>query len=159
VFQSIMSNRVERATRESKRVLDSAARFRRQKKALEALEQDNFQDEPHADLVMSKKAPKFHESLDASQSGPSKKKRSRTVEYYKQKYRKTMAQLIEDEQVLKPNGPNYLTAEAPSNLPQRHFCTVCGFPAPYTCVNCGAKYCQIRCYSTHQDTRCLKWTA
>ncbi|CAG7829167.1 unnamed protein product, partial [Allacma fusca] len=43
VFQSIMSNREGRATRESNRVLDSAARFRRQKKALEALEQDNFQ--------------------------------------------------------------------------------------------------------------------
>lgn len=33
-----------------KRVLDEAARKRRQKKALEALEQDNFHDDPHADL-------------------------------------------------------------------------------------------------------------
>jgi len=33
-----------------KRVLDDAARKRRQKKALEALEQDNFHDDPHADL-------------------------------------------------------------------------------------------------------------
>ena len=40
-----------------------AARKRRQRKALEALEADNFQDDPHGDLKMSKKAPKFEESL------------------------------------------------------------------------------------------------
>ena len=32
------------------RVLDEFARSRRQKKALEALEQDNFHEDPHADL-------------------------------------------------------------------------------------------------------------
>lgn len=36
-----------------KRVLDDAARKRRQRKALEALEQDNFHDDPHADLGLS----------------------------------------------------------------------------------------------------------
>lgn len=44
-----MANRESRSTA-SGRVLDAAARYRRQKKALEALEQDNFHDEPHADL-------------------------------------------------------------------------------------------------------------
>ncbi|KAI6059343.1 Zinc finger HIT domain-containing protein 1 [Aix galericulata] len=48
--------------------------------------------------------------------------------------------------------------EAPSRLPQRHFCAVCGFPSAYTCVTCGARYCSSRCLGTHQDTRCLKWT-
>ncbi|XP_070810477.1 zinc finger HIT domain-containing protein 1 isoform X2 [Pituophis catenifer annectens] len=56
-------------------------------------------------------------------------------------------------------GPNYLTACAPpSNLPQRHFCTVCGFPSNYTCVSCGARYCCVKCLGTHHETRCLKWT-
>ena len=36
-----------------KRVLDEAARRRRVRKALEALEQDNFHDDPHADLGMN----------------------------------------------------------------------------------------------------------
>jgi hypothetical protein len=35
-----------------KRVLDEAARQRRTRKALEALEQDNFHEDPHADLGM-----------------------------------------------------------------------------------------------------------
>lgn len=33
-----------------KRVLDEATRRRRARKALEALEQDNYHDDPHADL-------------------------------------------------------------------------------------------------------------
>ena len=50
--------------KEQARVLDEAARRRRQRKALEALEQDNFSEDPHADLKMSKKAPKFEEVMD-----------------------------------------------------------------------------------------------
>ena len=50
----------------SRRILDSATRQRRLRKAIDALEQDNFQDDPHADLKMSKKAPKFEESMDSS---------------------------------------------------------------------------------------------
>ena len=49
-----------------KRVLDVAGRSRRARKALEALEQDNFHDDPHANLVMSKKAPRFDTDLDAA---------------------------------------------------------------------------------------------
>ena len=40
----------------TRRVLDEATRQRRARKALESLEADNFHDDPHADLVMSKKA-------------------------------------------------------------------------------------------------------
>lgn len=64
-FNNIVSNILGRIKDlQQKRVLDDAARRRRQRKALEALEQDNFQDDPHADLKMSKKAPKFEESMD-----------------------------------------------------------------------------------------------
>lgn len=37
----------------SRRILDEAARRRRARKALEALEQDNFHDDPHANLGSS----------------------------------------------------------------------------------------------------------
>ena len=56
---------------QAKRILDEATRRRRQRKALEALEADNFQDDPHSDLKMSKKAPKFEEQ-DGSGSTPGK---------------------------------------------------------------------------------------
>ena len=77
-------------------------------KALESLEADNFHDDPHADLVMSKKALNlFQESQHGAEhssssmpsgaiAGPatdgtssskaSSRKRLKTAEYYKQRY-------------------------------------------------------------------------
>lgn len=151
------SGRVKDADR--KRVLDEASRKRRARKALEALEQDNFHDDPHADLVMSKKVPKFQDSLDPAASKAKKNKR-KSYEYFRAKYRKTFGQLLEEDKALRPDGPNYGTAQAgPPKCPDRHFCAVCGFPSNYTCTSCGTRYCSVRCLGTHQDTRCLKWTA
>ncbi len=54
---SIVSSSSRPPQRQAARhVLDSAARQRRARKALESLERDNFHDDPHAGLVMSKKA-------------------------------------------------------------------------------------------------------
>lgn len=50
-----------------RRILDAAARSRRQKRQLEALEKDNFQDDPHANLniIQSKmKIPAFNDTMD-----------------------------------------------------------------------------------------------
>ncbi|XP_026468502.1 zinc finger HIT domain-containing protein 1-like [Ctenocephalides felis] len=139
---------------EKKRVLDDVSRQRRARKALEALEQDNFHDDPHADLVMSKKVPKFQDNLD----NKTRKKKSKSAEYYKTRFRKSLAQMIEDDKLT--NEINYSTAVAkPSEKPDRHFCAVCGFPSNYTCTTCGSRYCCVKCLNTHQDTRCLKWTA
>lgn len=153
------------ATRESgrireadkRRVLDDVTRKRRARKALEALEQDNFHDDPHADLVMSKKIPKFNSSLD----NPRKKgRKSRGPDYYRVKYRKTFQQLLEEDRQLNPDGPNYATAQAPpTSFPERRFCAICGFPSNYTCTSCGTRFCCLKCQSTHQDTRCLKFVS
>ncbi|XP_023288669.1 zinc finger HIT domain-containing protein 1 [Orussus abietinus] len=141
---------------QQKRVLDDAARKRRLRKALEALEQDNFHDDPHADLVMSKKAPKFQETLD--NRNIARKKKTRSAEYYKQRFCKTFAQLV-DEENCTPSTPNYSSAQArPSRFPDRQFRSVCGFPNNYTCIPCGARYCSVKWLGTHLDTRCLKWT-
>lgn len=43
-----LSGRIKDANKQ--RVLDEATRQRRARKALEALESDNFHDDPHADL-------------------------------------------------------------------------------------------------------------
>ncbi|XP_055386532.1 zinc finger HIT domain-containing protein 1 [Condylostylus longicornis] len=149
------SHRIKEA--EKKRVLDEFARQRRARKALEALEQDNFHEDPHADLVMSKKLPKFYDNLENNRS---KKTKRKGADYYKAKYRKNFIQLLEEEKIYRPEAPNYFSAQAsPSNLPPRHFCAVCGDFSNYTCTACGTRYCSIRCLGTHQDTRCLKWTA
>ena len=51
----------------SRKILDSATRMRRQKRQLEALEKDNFQDDPHAHLssVPAKlKVPAFNDTME-----------------------------------------------------------------------------------------------
>lgn len=76
------------------------------------------------------------------------------------RYRKSFAQLLEEEQNNRPEPPNYVSAQIPpSKFPERRFCAVCGFSCSYTCLSCGARYCSVKCLGTHQDTRCLKWTA
>jgi zinc finger HIT domain-containing protein 1 len=50
--------------------------------------------------------------------------------------------------------PNYLTANmGPSRYPQRQFCSVCGWKGIYRCNRCGMRYCDLRCQTTHNDTR------
>ncbi|XP_072953968.1 SWR1 complex subunit 6 [Typha angustifolia] len=62
---------------------------------------------------------------------------------------------------LPPHVPTYLKAAVgpPSTRSRRHFCTVCGDSANYTCVRCGMRFCSCRCQVIHNDTRCLKFVA
>uniref|UniRef100_A0A0A9YGN8 Zinc finger HIT domain-containing protein 1 n=1 Tax=Lygus hesperus TaxID=30085 RepID=A0A0A9YGN8_LYGHE len=138
-----------------RRILDDATRQRRTTQAVEALYNDNFHDDPHGDLVANKKAPKFQDTLNTR-----KTKKSKGADYYKFKYRKTFGQMIEYEEIVRPEQVHYPDAAAPApELPKRNFCCACGFPSTYTCITCGAKFCSIPCQKLHMDTRCLKWTA
>ncbi|XP_025778887.1 zinc finger HIT domain-containing protein 1 [Puma concolor] len=88
-----------------------------------------------------------------------RKKKKTRGDHFKLRFRKNFQALLEEQNLSVAEGPNYLTACAgPPSRPQRPFCAVCGFPSPYTCVSCGARYCTVRCLGTHQETRCLKWT-
>ena len=141
---------------DKKRVLDEVTRKRRAKKALEALEQDNFHDDPHADLVMSKKIPKFSSSLEASRN--TRKGKKKGADYYRVKYRKTFQQLLEEDRQM--NAPNYSSAAAPhTHFPERHFCGVCGFESIYRCTSCGTRFCSLKCKGVHVETRCLKFVS
>lgn len=173
-----------------RKVMDEATRRRRARKALESLEQDNFHDDPHADLVMSKKALNLFQDDSVQKSAQkSNKRKSRTTEYYKQRFRKNFAQLLEEDATQndrtapppscdrkeedggedadkttkkkkKKKVANYISAQAPASIkPQRHFCAVCGFQSGYTCIVCGIRYCSLPCQETHRDTRCLKYTS
>ncbi|KAM9168765.1 LOW QUALITY PROTEIN: zinc finger HIT domain-containing protein 1 [Mergus octosetaceus] len=138
-----------------RRVLERATRQRRLNRQLEALENDNFGDDPQAGLPRpGKRLPHF---ADTAETG--KKKKKTRGDHFKLRFRKNFQALLEEQNLSAAEAPNYVSAcAAPSRLPQRHFCAVCGFPSAYTCVTCGARYCSSRCLGTHQDTRCLKWT-
>ena len=54
--------------------------------------------------------------------------------------------------------PTYtsIAAGPPSSGAPRKFCSVCGFPSPYTCSRCGMRFCCRKCNQIHSETRCLK---
>jgi zinc finger HIT domain-containing protein 1 len=135
--------------REAYRVLDASARKRRLKQEIDQLERDNYHDDPHPNIKLSKKVPKFE---DSDKSGERRRGNLRLKLL-------NLNQLIEED--ARRPAPNYTTAVAPDpakfNLPQRHFCAVCGFNGKYTCVTCGARFCSINCQTTHKETRCMKW--
>jgi len=161
--------------RQQYRVLDDAARNRRNRHQLEQLEKDNFHDDPHANLVMHKKAPKFEATSVTTSGGHSNGTNYHTSVKRHALPRSRMlsfAGLLEED--MKSPEPNYMSVSAPSpdgqiipddqtpNVPiiaRRHWCSVCGLIAPYTCVSCGSRYCTINCLKHHNETRCLKWTA
>lgn len=148
----------------SGRVLDEASRRRRLRKQLDALEQDNFHEDPHANLQWNKKLPKFEgasppDASSSNQPPQTKRKKRIKTEIFKQRFRKTLQVMLEEERMTRAEEPNYFSAVAPpSKQPPRKFCAVCGCFSAYTCIKCGARYCSLKCRSVHEDTRCLKWT-
>ncbi|XP_028935885.1 zinc finger HIT domain-containing protein 1 [Ornithorhynchus anatinus] len=139
-----------------RQVLDRNTRQQRMTCQLEALENDNFQDDPHAGLLqlqLGKRLPQFHDDADTG-----KRKKKTRGDHFKLHFRKNFQALLEEQNASTAEGPNYVMAcAAPSSWPQGPFCAICGFPSPYTCVSCGARCCTVRCLGTHHETRCLKW--
>lgn len=82
-----MSSKNRPARDVARRILDDATRQRRARKALESLESDNFHDDPHAGLTMSKKALSlFQDDKDKDErEAKQRKRKTRTSEYYKQR--------------------------------------------------------------------------
>eukprot|EP00457_Paulinella_chromatophora_P015759 gb/GEZN01016432.1/.p1 GENE.gb/GEZN01016432.1/~~gb/GEZN01016432.1/.p1 ORF type:complete len:210 (+),score=30.82 gb/GEZN01016432.1/:133-762(+) len=68
--------------------------------------------------------------------------------------------LMQEEEDYHPNVPTYFSAAASEScLPARKFCSVCGFISQYTCVRCGLFFCSLRCQSSHEKLRCMKFGA
>ena len=142
-----------------KKVLDCASRERRLERQLDSLEKDNFHDDPHANLIFINKKMLHVEGQEQPKLNKNRKRKFRG-DHFKQRFRKTFQNLVEDEAALERDAPNYFTCVAPpSNRPAKKLCSVCGFPSSYNCVQCGFKFCSIECQQVHKDTRCLKWTA
>lgn len=137
------------------RVMDEVARKRRLKHELEQLERDNYHEDPHANLMLSKKVPKFEDSSKGGEKHAERRRSNLRLRAL------NLAQLIDEDSKRLP--PNYSTAVVPEpskfNLPKRKFCGVCGHTGKYTCITCGSRFCSINCQGTHKETRCMKWIA
>ena len=102
------------------RILDEAVRNRRNRQQLEKLERDNFHEDPHANLVMHKKAPKFDDiaiqpgqtnSVPASGYGSGPGSRRSHQAFHKNKIISFSLLLEEDSKL---PAPNYFNAVVPA---------------------------------------------
>ncbi|XP_031101369.1 SWR1 complex subunit 6 [Ipomoea triloba] len=131
---------------------------------LDALESDNAVPEPvQLDDDDEASLDDDDQVYQKRQSKGTKRKTRQAKALENKKAPKTFIELLNEANLesLPPHVPTYLRAAAgpPSSTCRRHFCTVCGFSAPYTCVQCGMRFCSIRCRTIHNDTRCLKFVA
>ncbi|EFP10999.1 hypothetical protein CRE_31051 [Caenorhabditis remanei] len=170
---------------EGNRTLDESARKNRRTRQLDGLEQDNSHDDPHANIIWNKAAPKFgDEMIGGSAKKPKKTKddkpgpsvhgdkaRRRKLarpEFNKQRFKKSFnAHVTEQTKAISSSADAdyrrinayFLSTAPPSCKPPRKFCAACGKTSNYCCTRCGAKYCGIKCRDVHNDTRCMKWLA
>ncbi|OTF72460.1 zinc finger HIT domain-containing protein 1-like protein, partial [Euroglyphus maynei] len=162
-------------TRKQYRVLDESTRNRRNRQHIEQLERDNFHEDPHSNLVMHKKAPKFEDPTALNNNSPNITSRRMNVSRSRIF---TLSTLIEENSKLP--APNYVSIATRSlnnyqkqnsnddnninnnrqlystyfphiEIPsiKRHFCSVCGFKSSYTCIICGFRYCSSHCLQIH----------
>ena len=171
--QSNNSSRVS-LQRKQYRILDESTRNRRNRQHLDQLERDNFHADPHANLVMHKKAPKF-EDTNNKNSLTSSTTSGRRYNLPRARLLPLNMLIEEDSKLPHPNymslmtralsrkpdnpSPNLYLPNIETPVVKRNFCNVCGFKGNYTCIVCGLRYCSATCQQTHVETRCLKWSS
>lgn len=91
--------------------------------------------------------------------GPFSKKKKRRKSGLRRLRKYNFDRVLEEEaEQDKDAEVNYFSVQAePSRLPPRHFCSVCGYFANYTCTKCRSRFCCVRCKATHEEHRCQKF--
>ena len=159
------------------RKVDDAGRDAATRARLDALERDALPDddeannggdddeefvveEPKLDGAMTKIVAKKKTSSKKGGKGRATRDRESNKGAASAKTMRTFNQLLEANALDEaPVGiPTYTTIAAgpPSSGAPRKFCSVCGFPSPYTCSRCGMRFCCRKCNQIHSETRCLK---
>lgn len=134
------------------------------KRRLESLENDNFTQET---VILEEVEQVEQDSDEPEFSTPKKKKKIRKkgkADKLKEKYflRRNLETVLYSEKVdqLPPDVPSYYNCNAaPSKKPKRHFCSICGYFANYTCTKCGMRFCCVKCKDSHEESRCQKFVA
>ena len=174
--QRLKSSR-QRHIAQALRKVDDAGRDAATRARLDALERDALPDddeannggdddeefvveEPKLDGAMTKIVAKKKTSSKKGGKGRATRDRESNKGAASAKTRRTFNQLLEANALDEaPVGiPTYTTIAAgpPSSGAPRKFCSVCGFPSPYTCSRCGMRFCCRKCNQIHSETRCLK---
>ena len=174
--QRLKSSR-QRHIAQALRKVDDAGRDAATRARLDALERDALPDddeannggdddeefvveEPKLDGAMTKIVAKKKTSSKKGGKGRATRDRESNKGAASAKTMRTFNQLLEANALDEaPVGiPTYTTIAAgpPSSGAPRKFCSVCGFPSPYTCSRCRMRFCCRKCNQIHSETRCLK---
>ena len=174
--QRLKSSR-QRHIAQALRKVDDAGRDAATRARLDTLERDALPDddeannggdddeefvveEPKLDGAMTKIVAKKKTSSKKGGKGRATRDRESNKGAASAKTMRTFNQLLEANALDEaPVGiPTYTTIAAgpPSSGAPRKFCSVCGFPSPYTCSRCGMRFCCRKCNQIHSETRCLK---
>uniref|UniRef100_A0A0E0KE42 HIT-type domain-containing protein n=1 Tax=Oryza punctata TaxID=4537 RepID=A0A0E0KE42_ORYPU len=153
------------ATRMASALASSDNRAQAALARLEALESDNAGPEVvdlNDDDEYGSADEEDHVLMQRKQSKNMKRKTRQGKALEKKAARSFMDVLQEANlESLPSHVPTYSRAAVgpPSTSSRRHYCSVCGSTANYTCVRCGTRFCSCRCQVIHNDTRCLKFVA
>lgn len=150
------------------RALDDRARQELKRKRLDALEQDNWQEEAPEPDDDDDYDPNDSDDEELFLGEPKKGKKKGLGKGAKKKTRhggdqrddagraKSFDDIVEDEQYHKfPSWvPTYLSAAVkPSTRPPRKFCYLTGLPGKYKCPVTGEYLGSLDAYETHKETR------
>lgn len=114
-----------------RRVLDRAARQRRINRQLEALENDNFQDDPHAGLPqLGKRLPQFDDDADTGEVGGGGREEWARETRLKEGERVCLGQGCKRTSSWGADGPG-----APLTLPGTGFCDFEPAALPFLCLS------------------------
>lgn len=157
------SGRLKRLNKKKKKVVDNHTRELDKVSRLASLENDNYEEENIGESYVDGEDDEEVYASERTKSQKKKKrksKRDKTAELATPA--KTFGQILMEERLdlLPAHVPTYHTAAAaPSTLPARKFCSVCGYHRKtYSCTRCGMYFCCLQCDATHQETRCNKFT-
>uniref|UniRef100_A0A7S4NC35 Vps72/YL1 C-terminal domain-containing protein n=1 Tax=Prymnesium polylepis TaxID=72548 RepID=A0A7S4NC35_9EUKA len=153
------SSRTKKAT-DKVRKFDGHMRSEIRKKKLDALEQDNWQEEKPR--VEEEEDEDYMDEDDedvavgtSKKSNKKKKKQKRDIWNATQKC-KPLQEILDEEQFHR--YPSWVPtwesiAVGPSRYPRRHFCSVTGLMGKYQCPVTGEYLATLEAWNTHRETR------
>uniref|UniRef100_A0A8C6T1J9 Zinc finger HIT domain-containing protein 1 n=1 Tax=Neogobius melanostomus TaxID=47308 RepID=A0A8C6T1J9_9GOBI len=153
VLEKKGSARVEAGQR---RVLDDATRQRRLTRQLEALERDNFQDDPLSSLPPPGPTARLRPSARARSQ---KRNVVKLVEIISNSASGRTSLLCWRRRTCRRGRSLTTCLRRPRPRPSPSLVLLClWIPLTLHLHHLRGRYCSTRCLVTHRETRCLKWT-
>ena len=69
-----------------------------------------------------------------------------------------LRKIIQEEGLEEREEPNFVNIRVGRpRYPSRKYCSICGNLSRSSCVRCGERICQLKCYRIHSEIKCLNF--